>query len=205
MKHPSVRTASAKNWLPETHEQIKQAFLEFQSLLPFETTGFVILGSYAIGDAEFHSDLDVSIETVDRVAASAAMRLDHTQWSISKTTLKNRLMGELGLFPETFFDFHKITEHTAKVGYSILDGIWHNEGATLRVIWNKEMQDWEPKILPEAVRPPRYDVSYRDEDTGDLVVGVDKYLSIVEAWRNRLNGKMLEIGETEDTAYLRVA
>lgn len=191
MKHPSVRTASLQDWLPETLSRVRDIFSHFAILLPFSVVDFEVVGSYAKGTAMFRSELDVCIALEDkRASITEQLRNDislRQKWSDAKSWLVHTIYEELGLFVQLSFESPAVADDPNKCCYRLFEGAWYH---------------------PESISDPRnkplashFSFSYTDENEVNRV-NEDVYAPILDEWRNKLNGKMLEVGFTPDTSYL---
>lgn len=210
MKHPSVRLASSQDFLPETWDIIRSLTQTFVSALQAARMPVIDVandGSYPRGLAQFHSDFDVNLETsseLNRLLVIRTIKNNGQAFVKIAEPYRRGLFNALGLVIRGFKVQPPIAEMNTRACYRILEGRWYHKDSITKMVWNtKNLRD-EPEILPQnARRPRRYLFGSIDPDTGDSVAWRDPYETILPEWRNKLNGKMLEIGETPDTVYLK--
>lgn len=205
-RHPAARVRWLGDMYPQTLNRLRELFLEVKAVLPFPCVDFEAVGSFARGVAGLHSDLDIIIATgtkAKREAAIQALR-DNPKGLNRARAVFQRLADEYGLRIEASLEHPTAATIPVKRCYRFLEQKWYgldNPESVRRWDWNKTTKQWQERIPRIPIRPPKMGMGYEDPETQEAVDGVDPWADIVPLWRERLNGKMIELWEEPRLAH----
>lgn len=160
---------------------------------------FEVLGSYARGIAELHSDLDINIATTNIFEAKEAAANSPTA-SEAILALKS-LWIKYGLRIDLQMQHQSVKDIPTKMCFSL------NSGVTYGTETRRIGPDGQP-IVDTPIRQPKLTMSVMDEELGCdrpfVPIQDDPWASELDEWRIRYGELWLEYGDTPETEHMKV-
>ena len=205
VKHPALRVRSVLHIDSAFLDTLALKMEQFVALTPFSdlVTDVCVVGSYARGCAELHSDLDFNLDTgteVNRLLARELIRNNQAQFRKAIVFLKT-IQKEYGVRIDIALQ-HADMQTVPKMSYSL-------RTRTLFGTERRKMDvDWQTGEATERLNQPRPEDFSLNVGVFDLEDGArpfnpatdDPWKKELPTWRTLLGANLLEYGQTPETS-----
>jgi hypothetical protein len=212
IKHPAFRLRSIADADAPLLAGLLADLEEYGRLTPFAEliTDFEVVGSYARGTAELHSDLDINVATGTeerRLLAIRRIRANPDQFR-QAIRFSRRLLDKYGTFIELALQ-HPTVKGLQKSCFSLREMRMYGTERR-RVDINPETGAVTVRPSPTLQRAPRFSVAVTDTDGNireynprtDTPARYDRWLDELPLWRRRYGSNLIEYGGTPETSWM---
>lgn len=196
LKHPALRLASWNDVDAAVKATFKATCLKAQQRSSW-MLGFSVVGSYARGRADLHSDIDIHVDTGLEPAESRQLVQDHAEeYRLFKVDL-SKLRDQYEVIIQVSLEVPFMKDVAEKACYDILTDTLHHPESVVRVDRQPD-GTYTPRPAQQHVTPPRLYIATLGSD-GIVNDGADHWAAQVPKYRTMYGSKFIEIGSTEET------
>lgn len=206
IKHPAFRVQSITQVAPEILDEFLADLKNVADASPLRglLTDYEVVGSYARGAAQLHSDIDINLATPSpelNLAIRAGFRANAEATSVALENMQD-VWDKWGLRIDISLQ-HWTAKVTPKMCFSL----------PTKTLYGTETRRFD--ILPDGsirYRPtnpnyqPKFSVSIWDDVLGDFrdfdPMVDDPWASELDTWRQRYGANFLEFGVTAETQHM---
>lgn len=206
VKHPGLRVRSITQVAQSVVSDIARGIEEVISLLPFASlvTDISVIGSYARGCAELHSDLDINIDTgteENRLLAKEKINIQSDEFRKS-IQLLHTIEKQFGIHIDLSIQ-HASMREVQKMAFSLRENRLYGT-ETRRVDIDPTTRVATERILRPS-RSAKLSIGVFDANVGYRQFNPaadDPWISELRTWRGLYGENFLEYGRTQETAHM---